>query len=1714
MIVVDALETVVTAKAQHEDPEEQNMPHPRQTSVLDRNAEKATAILDKHLSACIQRRKHLHHSGELRYHDPLVKITLSGNGEHLERLISQQFQADPESVSRYIQRVDKHESTLLHYCAWHGNIAMAKALIGKGVDVNAQNRRQYTAAHIAFRSGQFDFLQFLLGNKINSELRDRTQKRFFEMDLSNNLECSGVLAELAKFDPAIAQWLYPTGEKKPCFKRIVSDVEDVRMSVVRLLENGGDKDALVFLLNMEVGLDAAKHMATVNRKNHDGETPLMRVAWTGDVQAVQTLLSMKAVTTVQDEKGNTAFHYAAARGDKDVLKVLLEAEGQKYSAIPVNKQGMEYNEMLATCCPLAIKQKFDRWLQRRKIEQQSWFHASTKIETLMRGKLARLHYHQDKKCIVTIQALFRGRQARRWYQYSYGELREHDPLFQAMMSGNEVYLQKAITQYGGSTKQSLSRYLHRTDSMKRGLLFYAAWQGCEFLLNLLVSGLDAAMVDAVGNSAAHAAVEQGHYKLLQMLWRQGTPPKQANAFGKLFYELVPACNPHRQESLLLLAEENHVAHVEYEKEVDHLAHKFPQELHDAYYGLHLIHTTIEGDVNKMERVVTSHSVTGDEAATRELRRTFVNEKDWLGNTALHHSVFKRNYQAVKFLLESRASVDARNANKEIPLHFAIHQWQPEIVRELLWHGSDTNALSASNMRSGQNYSELCGEILRAKLELDVHKMVKDMAQHKVAAIKLQALRRAKVQKGEFKRMKHATTKIQALFRGHFARKRAVPLPIKQCGLIKDNDPMLRAIINNDAEAFQKAVANRPDQNVPPEIWASRVDRKGNTLLFQCAWNGQIDMAQTLLQIGFDINKQNFHGDTPAHLACERGHVDFIHFLIGVGLKDNIVNKLGLFWFQTHSRFDPAYDRFLEAIHDIDPTVKDKHPSKHVRPQMMVRVGSVVQPVPVQTSPSYQLLLEYVLAGDCGGIVAYVEASPGDRSAKVALLNQIDIAGHSLLLMAVWHGEVEVVKTLLELGANVNYQDCDGNAAPHVASERLNIPILNLLVAHGFNTETPNNHGQRYLETLSPQCPVYDFNIFMEFIESKGSELHEQNAAATRIQSVLRGRTEREAYKHKKAVMLRTDPLLKLARSGRHQDLQTLIVEQVGHKAKTVVAWLNRVDSYGGNAVFHAIWKGNAETVEALIAAGVNINHKDSQENTAAHLAVLRGQDGCLEALLRLGINQKAVNIEGKLFSEIVSPLDPSRAMPNEKLVEGPDVLAPDDHLLYATRAGDAEQLQNLLTERIDQDDLNSEAQVANKIDVYGSPLLFHAVWRGHVDAVKVLLNSGADVNKLDSNSKTATHLAIDRCRLDIVQLLADYDFDFSLLSTGGDKSYVDVVPPECPDKQSTIKWLIMMEKKAKKRQRDKRKRKMRMTMDDPLLYAAKMGDVVAMTQCIMNAAGKDQNEIMKYVNRVDDDGSSALIHASWWGHFWAVKLLLECGADVNIQNKRKNTAAHMACQRDHSAIVKLCLDSGYDANLRNLEGHRYYQMSSIAESANAQAPSVQSTANPQHHKLTRVPSERKPPRANPFNTLYNELRQEVPSHWREIERLRAKRNQDPHANTVPARVAPNPKAHQQLSRNGKHRDAAQVWPAGGVNAPAWPPGGANGGRRVGLDIKLPSVDTHPHLRGLPRHHRNTQTLKSPQHRGQGAKPVKVAVTQKTSSSHDATLPSIYPRRHL
>ncbi|HXK50025.1 MAG TPA: ankyrin repeat domain-containing protein [Clostridiales bacterium] len=350
--------------------------------------------------------------------------------------------------------------------------------------------------------------------------------------------------------------------------------------------------------------------------------------------------------------------------------------------------------------------------------------------------------------------------------------------------------------------------------------------------------------------------------------------------------------------------------------------------------------------------------------------------------------------------------------------------------------------------------------------------------------------------------------------------------------------------------------------------------------------------------------------------------------------------------------------------------------------------------------------------------------------KGANISTRDREGSIPLQNAAIKGYFDIVKILVEKGSDVNYKD-DNDVTPlHFACMSGNLELVKYLVEKGADVSSVSKAGRQ---------PVFEAawggNLEMiKFLESKGADLKGVNSNGnTPLHFASRnGNMEFIEYILSKGYDI----------NEKNNAGQAPIVWAVAGNTPEVIGFLkekgadiNAKDSDGRSLMFNAAARGSKETIELLQSYGLDINEKDNFGMTPLQSGI-RGGIEILEYLLDKG-----------------AEIAPEECMSgNSCTIDGTTIL---HQAMYANNP----EIVELLIKR---------KAPLNVIDSNGSTPLMIAVNRGSVDIAQLLLNNGADPDIKDTAyGRSALHIAASKGYDKIAALLISEGADVNITEKNG-----------------------------------------------------------------------------------------------------------------------------------------------------------------------------------------------------------------------------------------------------------------------------------------------------------------------------------------------------------
>lgn len=217
------------------------------------------------------------------------------------------------------------EEKLINFSA-QGDIQSAEKLISGGVDVNASDRKGFTALLAACDNLQYPTIDFLLSNGASRSSKTKNGNTALILASARGCDNAGVFKYFeTQLNECNSDGVTP----------LLAAIANGRTPTIKyLVENGADIDlcdvygnspclASVTFKNLEALQLLVSRGANLDFVNKFGIFPLLKAACENQVQYVNVLLSGGANTEVANSKGATTLIEACELGYLNVVKALL-----------------------------------------------------------------------------------------------------------------------------------------------------------------------------------------------------------------------------------------------------------------------------------------------------------------------------------------------------------------------------------------------------------------------------------------------------------------------------------------------------------------------------------------------------------------------------------------------------------------------------------------------------------------------------------------------------------------------------------------------------------------------------------------------------------------------------------------------------------------------------------------------------------------------------------------------------------------------------------------------------------------------------------------------------------------------------------------------------------------------------------------------------------------------------------------------------------------------------------------------------------------------------------------------------------------------------------------------------------------------------------------------------------------------------------------------
>ena len=272
------------------------------------------------------------------------------------------------------------------------------------------------------------------------------------------------------------------------------------------------------------------------------------------------------------------------------------------------------------------------------------------------------------------------------------------------------------------------------------------------------------------------------------------------------------------------------------------------------------------------------------------------------------------------------------------------------------------------------------------------------------------------------------------------------------------------------------------------------------------------------------------------------------------------------------------------------------------------------------------------------------------------------------------------------------------------------------------------------------------------------------------------------------------------------------------------------DNHSNTTLHEAVDLKHPDLVQVLIDAGADIEEEDSEGHTPLLLACKEGCLDIVKVLVQAGAKLRVKDNDGNTC------------------------------LSVASREGHTETVRYLVG--LGQVDVNQLG------GCHKSTALHKAVRQNHVDAVQVLIDAGADIDKKDSEGRTPLLHACSRGCLDTVKVLVQAGAKLRVTNDNGDTC---LLAASCGGHTDTVRYLV------------------------------------SLGQVDVNQVG-------------GPDANTALHRSAEEAYADVVQVLIDAGADIDKKNGMRYSPLLLGCFSDANDVVKVLVRAGADVGARDRDG--------------------------------------------------------------------------------------------------------------------------------------------------------------------------------------------------
>ena len=682
----------------------------------------------------------------------------------------------------------------------------------------------------------------------------------------------------------------------------------------------------------------------------------------------------------------------------------------------------------------------------------------------------------------------------------------------------------------------------------------------------------------------------------------------------------------------------------------------------------------------------------------------------------------------------------------------------------------------------------------------------------------------------------------------------------------------------------------------------------------------LEVAQQIIKHGIDINHQSSSGKSALMIACAENNLLAVDFLLRHGAKVNLLDNTG------QSALMMACKQGLKEIAELliqygaHIDVRDK--------EGKTALITAYEASTWNKASGWNVECGRLLIGNSGvALVNEILTRACEEGRKewveLVLINtpDIDHNTNTLLMNACMSGNLDTVALVLDSGAHVDTQDNEGKTALIRACEMGYDFIVELLLRKKAQVDVQDKEGEtalmkameykkivQLLLNSGAQVDIQDNQgqtALIKFCEvGKDLELLLNSNADVNLQD-KEGRT---------ALMIACEklgkempPPMQLHHRVPEDQRYTEKSEHGSPRANSIIklllnsgAQVHLQDINGVTALMIACQKGDEKSIENLLErhSEDDVNLQDSGGKTAFMRACMFGNLDIAAILLYNGAHVDTQDNEGKTAlmkackegdNGIVQLLLNNRAQVNMQDNEGKTAL-----MMLNVNGFNIPKAENIM------ELLKKYAKVNMQDNEGRTALMKYCEMDSDSEIIQLLLDTNTYVDLQDNKGRTALMIACERGNFRNVKVLLDFTIraDVNLQDNEGKTALMktcELLAAEDPQ-------LLELRRSAPEGE-DRR---------FPDESEFKNGNVISIVKLLLDNGAQ--------VHLQDSEGVTALMIASQKGVETCVEYLIETDSDVNLQDNEGKTALMRACGVGIIDIVQILFNKAAHINLRDNTG--------------------------------------------------------------------------------------------------------------------------------------------------------------------------------------------------